>query len=49
MTNTFRNGVEKRNPYQFKNRHRRPEPTPSSFSSPMYYTSYPSRTMKEMC
>jgi hypothetical protein len=47
--NTFHNVVEKRNPYQYKYRRQRPEPTPVSFYSPVYNTSYPSRTVKAMC
>jgi len=31
--------MEKRNPCQSKSRRRRPEPTPASVSSRMYYTS----------
>jgi hypothetical protein len=30
LTKTFQNIVEKQNPYQSKNRRRRPEPTPAS-------------------
>jgi hypothetical protein len=33
---TFHNVVEKRNPYQSKNRFRRPEPTPVSLLCPPY-------------
>jgi len=34
IMNTFYNVVEKRNSYQFKNRRRRPEPTPASLLCP---------------
>jgi uncharacterized protein YraI len=34
ITNTFHNVVEKRNPYQSKNRRQRPEPTPASLLYP---------------
>jgi hypothetical protein len=40
VSNTFHNDMDKRNPYQSKSRHRRPEPTPVSVSSPVYNTSY---------
>jgi len=43
------NLVEKRNPYQSKNRRRRPKPTPASVSSPVYNTSYLSRTVRATC
>jgi len=49
MTNTFHNVVEKRNPYEFKNRRRRPEPTPASLLCPPYNISYLSRTVKAVC
>jgi len=41
--------VEKRNPYQSKNRHRHPEPTPASLLCPPYNTSYLSRAVKALC
>jgi hypothetical protein len=38
ITNTFHNVVENRNPYQYTNRRRRPEPTPASlFVSAVQY------------
>jgi len=49
ITNTFHNVVEKRNPYQFKNRRRRPEPTPASPLCPTYNMPYLSRTAKTVC
>jgi hypothetical protein len=49
VSNTFHNDMDKKNPYQFKSRRRRPEPTPASFSSPLYSTSYLSRTVKAIC
>jgi hypothetical protein len=49
ISNTFLNVVEKRNPYQSKNRRRRPEPTPASVSSPVYNTSYQSTKVKAIC
>jgi len=41
--------VEKRNPYQSKNRRRRPEPTPGSRLCPAYNISNLSRTVKAVC
>jgi hypothetical protein len=49
IKNTFHNVVEKRNPYQSKNRRRRPEPTLASLLSPAYSVSYPSRTLRAVC
>jgi len=46
IKNTFHNVVEKRNPYQSKNRRRRPEPTPASLFCPPYNMSYFWRTLK---
>jgi hypothetical protein len=46
FSNTFHNDMERRNPYQSKNRRRLPEPTPASFTSPVYNTSYLSGTVK---
>jgi hypothetical protein len=34
INNMFHNVVEKRNPYEFKKRYRRPEPTPASLLYP---------------
>jgi hypothetical protein len=34
VNNMFHNVVEKRKPYEFKNRYRRPEPTPASLLYP---------------
>jgi hypothetical protein len=41
--------VEKRNPYQYKNRRRRPEPTPVSLLCPPYNISCLSRIVKAVC
>jgi len=49
ITNTFHNVVEKRNPYQSKNRCRRPEQTPASLLWPPYNISYLTRTVKALC
>jgi len=49
ISNTFHNDMEKQNPYQSKSRRRRPEPTPASFSSPVYNISYLSGTLKVIC
>jgi hypothetical protein len=46
FTNTFQNVVEKRNPYQSKNRRRRPKPTLASLLCPAYSIPYLSRTVK---
>jgi len=45
--NTFHNVVEKRNPYQSKNRRRRPEPTPALLLCPPYNISYLSRDSED--
>jgi len=49
ITNTSHNAVEKRNPYQSKNRRRRPEPTLGSLLCPANSISYLSRTVKAVC
>jgi hypothetical protein len=49
ISHTFHNDTEKQNPYQSKSRRRRPEPTPASFSSPLYNTSYLSGAVKAIC
>jgi hypothetical protein len=45
----FQNFVEMRNPYQTKNRRRRPEPTLASLWCPKYNMSYLSWTLKAVC
>jgi len=49
ITNTFRNDVEKRNPYQYKNRRRRTKPTPASLLWQLYNVLYLSRIVKAVC
>jgi len=49
ISKTFHNHIEKQNAYQSKSRRQRPEPTPTSFSSPMYTISYLSGTVKAIC
>jgi hypothetical protein len=49
ISHTLHNVVEKRNPYQSKNRRRRPEPTVASFLCPAYSLSYLSRTLNAVC
>jgi len=41
--------VERRNPYQSKNRRQRPKPTPASLLYPRYNISYLSKTVKALC
>jgi hypothetical protein len=49
IKNTFHNVVEKRNPYQSKNRRRRPESTPASLLFPPYTIPDLPRTVKAVC
>jgi hypothetical protein len=46
---TFHRVVEKQNPYQNKNRRRRPDPTPASLLCPPYNISYLSWAAKAVC
>jgi len=47
--NMFHHVVEERNPYQSKNRSRRPEPTLASLLCPPYNMSYLSRAVNTVC
>jgi hypothetical protein len=49
LKNTFQNVAEMRNPYKYKNRRRRPEPTLASLLYTAYYISYLSKTVKAIC
>jgi hypothetical protein len=49
ISHTLYNVQRKRNPYQSKNRRRRPGPTLASLLCPAYSTSYLSMAMKAVC
>jgi hypothetical protein len=49
ISHTLHGVVEKRNPYQSKNRRQRPELTLASLSCPAYSITYLSRTVKAVC
>jgi len=48
ISNAFHNDMENQNPCLSKSRCLRPKQTPASFYSPVYNTSYLSRTLKAL-